>query len=303
MNDLLRIFINNLLPIFLTSGAGFLLSKYLNISPRPISQVIFYIFAPSLLFTLLTKNNLNNSDILRSMLLIGSTMLIVGIFALIITRILKMNRTLSSGILLTSMFMNAGNYGLPVVLFAFGESALGYASVYFVTMVIFTYTIGIVIASTGSASIKNSIINLLKLPAIYAIVFAFIVIFTGWEIPTFLNRTITLLGDASIPSMLILLGMQLAYVRLSGISIPLILVVSLRLLVSPAVALLFATIFGIFGPARVALVTVAGMPTAVFTTVLSTEYELDPSFVTAVVFTSTLVSPLTLTPILAFLGA
>jgi predicted permease len=303
LNDLLRIFLNNLLPIFLTSGAGFLLSKYLKISPRPISQVIFYIFAPSLLFTLLTKNDLNNSDILRSMFLIGSTMLIVGIIALIIARIFRLNRTLSSGILLTSMFMNAGNYGLPVVLFAFGESALGYASVYFVTMVIFTYTIGIVIASTGSTSIKNSIINLLKLPAIYAILSAFIVILTGWEIPTFLDRTITLLGDASIPSMLVLLGMQLAHVRLSGISIPLILAVSLRLLVSPAIGLLLATLFGISGPARVALVTIAGMPTAVFTTVLSTEYELDPSFVTAVVFTSTLVSPLTLTPILAFLGA
>jgi predicted permease len=287
----------------LASGSGFILSKYLNINPRPISQVIFYIFAPSLLFSLLINNNLNNSDILRSMLFIGSIMLIVGIIALVITRIFRFSRTLSSGILLTSMFMNAGNYGLPVVLFAYGTSALGFASVYFVTMVIFTYTIGIFIASMGSADFKKSLINLLKLPAIYAIAIAFVVLFTGWEVPDFLNRTITLLGDASIPSMLVLLGIQLANVRLPGISLPLLLAVSLRLIASPAVALILSAIFGISGPARTALVTIAGMPTAVFTTVLSTEYDLNPSFVTAVVFTSTLLSPISLTPILAILGA
>ena len=302
MNDLIRIFTDNLLPVFLASGSGFLLSKFLKINPRPISQAILYIFAPSLLFTLLTNNDLNNNDILRSMLFIGFTILIVGAFAITISRIFRLNREFSSGLLLTSMFMNSGNYGLPVVLFAFGEAALGYASVYFVTMTIFTYTIGILIASMGTTDIKTSFINLLKLPTIYAVVIAFILIYTGWEIPIFLDRTITLLGDASIPSMLVLLGMQLANVRLPGISLPLLLAVSIRLIISPAVALLLTVIFGIFGPARMALITIAGMPTAVFTTVLSTEYDLNPSFVTAVVFTSTLLSPLSLTPILSLLG-
>ncbi|MFN2177528.1 MAG: AEC family transporter [Anaerolineales bacterium] len=302
MNDLIRIFTDNLLPVFLASGSGFLLSKLLKINPRPISQAILYIFAPSLLFTLLTNNDLNNNDILRSMLFIGFTILIVGAFAITISRIFRLNREFSSGLLLTSMFMNSGNYGLPVVLFAFGEAALGYASVYFVTMTIFTYTIGILIASMGTTDIKTSFINLLKLPTIYAVVIAFVLIYTGWEIPVFLDRTITLLGDASIPSMLVLLGMQLANVRLPGISLPLLLAVSIRLIISPAVALLLTVIFGIFGPARMALITIAGMPTAVFTTVLSTEYDLNPSFVTAVVFTSTLLSPLSLTPILSLLG-
>lgn len=236
------------------------------------------------------------------MLFIGFTILIVGAFAITISRIFRLNREFSSGLLLTSMFMNSGNYGLPVVLFAFGEAALGYASVYFVTMTIFTYTIGILIASMGTTDIKTSFINLLKLPTIYAVVIAFVLIYTGWEIPVFLDRTITLLGDASIPSMLVLLGMQLANVRLPGISLPLLLAVSIRLIISPAVALLLTVIFGIFGPARMALITIAGMPTAVFTTVLSTEYDLNPSFVTAVVFTSTLLSPLSLTPILSLLG-
>ena len=44
------------------------------------------------------------------------------------------------------------------------------------------------------------------------------------------------------------------------------------------------------------------MPAAVTTTVLATEYGLDPSLVTAMVYIGTLLSPLTLTPLLVYLG-
>jgi predicted permease len=303
LNELANIFLNNLLPVFLAAGSGFILAKIIKINPQPISKVILYIFSPCLVFSLLTQNELGHSDILKSMLFLGTTIGIVGLIAWLVTRFLKFERTISAGIILTSMLMNAGNYGMPVVLFAFGASALGYASIYFVTMAILTYTVGIVIASMGTASFKTGFLNLLKLPVIYAIALAFIVMITGWQLPIYFERTVLILGDAAIPTMLVLLGINLANVQLAGFSLPLFLAITFRLLVSPAVALLLVTIFGLGGPARASLVTIAGMPSAVFTSVLATEYNLKPSFVTAIVFTSTLLSPLTLTPLLAFLGA
>jgi predicted permease len=47
----------------------------------------------------------------------------------------------------------------------------------------------------------------------------------------------------------------------------------------------------------------AAVPTAITATVLATEYDIEPAFVTTAVLISTLLSPLTLTPILAYLGA
>jgi predicted permease len=44
------------------------------------------------------------------------------------------------------------------------------------------------------------------------------------------------------------------------------------------------------------------MPSAVMTTILANEYKLDTTLVTAIVFVSTILSPLTLTPLLYFLG-
>jgi predicted permease len=44
------------------------------------------------------------------------------------------------------------------------------------------------------------------------------------------------------------------------------------------------------------------MPVAVITTILALEFELAPEFVTSAVFISTLASPLTLTPLIAYLS-
>jgi len=230
-------------------------------------------------------------------------MAVVGFLAWITAKSLKFERTTISAVLLTTMFMNAGNFGLPLALFAFGKAALGYASIYFITMAIFLYSAGIVIASLGSVSLVESLKNLVKIPVIYALLLATIIMFSGWQVPMFLDRTITLLGDASIPTMLVLLGMQLTNVRLTGLSAPLALAVVIRLIVSPAIALLLVSIFGMTAPASQVSVTYAAMPSAVFNTVLATEYNVKPSFVTAVVFITTILSPLSLTPLLAYLGA
>jgi hypothetical protein len=65
----------------------------------------------------------------------------------------------------------------------------------------------------------------------------------------------------------------------------------------------FGLLFSLEGAAFQAGITESAVPTAIMTTVLATEYNVEPSFVTTVVFTSTLLSPLTITPILYLLGA
>jgi len=57
------------------------------------------------------------------------------------------------------------------------------------------------------------------------------------------------------------------------------------------------------GPSYQAVVLEAAMPVAVLTTILATEFDAEPTFVTTAVLVTTLISPFTLTPLLAFLGA
>jgi predicted permease len=68
----------------------------------------------------------------------------------------------------------------------------------------------------------------------------------------------------------------------------------MRLLGGMGVGLLFAPLFGLGGMAYNAGVLESSMPTAVLATILATEYDAELSFVTTAVFTTTLLSPLTL---------
>ena len=280
-----------------------LLARATNLNPRSLSQVIFYIFSPCLIFTLLIQSKLEIRMMERVILYTIFSCLLVGSITWIIGKLLKLEGPLFSGVLITSMFMNSGNYGLPVVLFAFGQTALGYASLFFVVNVGLTYTIGTVIASMSTMSLPSALLNLFKLPMIYAMLLAMVFLYTGWKIPLPIERATKLLGDASVPSMLVLLGLQLKTASLTGRIKPVALASSMRLLASPLLAILFLPLFGLVGPARQAITLEAGMPAAVLTTMLATEFNSEPSFVTATVFLTTLLSPLTLTPLLYLLGA
>lgn len=303
MSSLLALFSNNILPIFIAAGLGYLVARYLDVNPRSLSQVAFYIFSPCLVFNLLNTSQLTGDDIARMTGFAAINILAVGLLAWMAGKLLRLERRLLVAVLLTVMFSNAGNYGLSLTLFAFGEPALAYASLYFVTSAILVYTVGVTIASLGSTDLKSALIGLLKVPAVYAVVIALLFNQFGWRLALPLERTVTLLGDAAIPALIVLMGVQLQNARWNGEVVPLSLVNGMRLVASPAVALALSLPFGLEGPAFQAAILESGTPTAVLMTVLATEYNVEPSFVTAAVFTTTLLSPLTLTPLLAYLGA
>jgi malate permease and related proteins len=303
LSELFALFFNNLFPILLSAGIGFALAKWLNINPRPLSQVVFYVFSPILVFNLIRNSQLSNQDILRTLAFALVLMICVGLLTWLIGGVLRFDRRMMAAVLITTMFMNAGNYGLPLTSFAFGEQALAFASIFFVISALFTNTVGIVIASSGSMSVINAIKGLVKFPAIYALSGGILFLQFGWQLPTSLDRTVNLLSNAAIPCMLVLLGMQLVNIRLDGHVKPLILSSSMRLLIAPLLAFGLTKLFGMSGPAQQAVVLEAGMPVAVLTTILATEFDAEPTFVTTAVLVTTLLSPLTLTPLLAFLGA
>ena len=295
-------FVNNILPIILLSGAGFALGKLLQIEPRSLGRVVFYVFSPVLLFDLLIQNQLKLTEAAIVIAFALSFILMIGALTYVLGVSLKLERPALVAILITTMFANTGNYGLPLVSFAFGERALPYAGIYFATTTLLFYTLGVFLASLGHMSLKEAILGLFRIPPLYAVLLAVLINTFNVEIPVPVARAVELAAGGTIPLMLILLGVQLTHVEFSGNQRALQLSVALRLVVAPLAALLFAGLFGLQDVSRQVSVTQASMPSMVSATVLATEYNLDSRLVTAVVFISTLLSPLTLTPLLVFLG-
>ncbi len=301
INDLLATFADNILPILLISGAGFLLGKTFSIDSRSLGRVVFYIFSPILVFDLLIHSELQSAAILTTMGFAVAVSLVVGLLALFVGSVLRLERPTLMALILTSAFGNTGNYGLPLVSFAFGEAALAYATLYFVASSIMFNTAGVLLASLGHMDLRTALIGMFKVPTVYAVLLAVLLNQLKLTLPTALLRTIDLASNGSIPIMIVLLGLELSRVqwshnlRLLGLS------TGLRLVAGPVVGFLLAASLGLQGAARQANVIESAMPAAVTNTVLATEYGLDSSLVTAMVFIGTLLSPLTLTPLLVFL--
>lgn len=302
MTALLGIFANNLLPILLIAACGFALGRTTRVEPRTLGRVTFNIFSPVLIFRLLTDSRLEMGRIAQMFGFTTAIMLVMGSLAYLAGLLLKLPRPVLVVLVLTTAISNSGNYGMPLIAFAFGDQALAYASIYYVVLAILTNTVGVLWASLGHMNFKQALFGLLKVPMLYALAIALLFIRTGWAIPAPLDRGITILAGAAVPSMLVLLGLELSHFSWSKHVSAIIASLILRLLAGPLVGSGLAAVFHLEGAARQAGITQTGMPTAVITTVLASEYNLEPQLVTAIVFFSTLLSPLTLTPLLFFLG-
>ena len=302
MTLLLSIFADDILPILLVASVGFLLARYLRVDVKALSRVTLYALTPCLAFNILVTSKISAAELGRVALLAVCTVLGIGLITWLVTLPLRLDRAMASACLIVVMFANGGNYGLPLTLFAFGPEALAYATVYFVTSVAMTYTIGIFLASSGQRSLSDALTSVFKMPVVYAVAIALVVILTGTTLPLPVMRPIQLLSNAAIPAMLLILGMQLERAVKPERPWLVGLTTALRLVVSMALGFALAPILGLSGVARQAGVLQAAMPTAVITTILALEYKLDSSFVTGVVFLSTLLSPFTLALLIAFLN-
>ena len=298
---LLSIFASDILPIFIIAGVGYLLARHAAVQVHTLSRVTFHALAPALVFNILTTSTLSGLEFGR----MAAFYVLVAASAAVMARLaaipLRLDRASLSAFLLVVVCSNSGNYGLPVALLAFGREALTFASVYFVSSAIFSYTGGVLLAASGRRSIRQALGGVARVPAVYGALAAGITLALGLPVPDAVARPMALLSDAALPMMVLVLGMQLE--RATWPDRPAMVIVAslLSLVATPLAAFGIARLLGLQGAALQAGVLQASMPTAVITTILALEFDVAPSFVTSVVCVTTLLSPVTLTVLIAFL--
>jgi len=298
---MLSIFVNVVLPVFIVAGFGFVVQRTLHPSIAALNQVALYVLLPCLVFTSLLPIDFRSEEPIRVAVfavLLGVAMLAV---AAVIARAARMDRVTTSAFMLAVTFPNLGNYGLSVVLLAYGQEGVAIGLVLLAVQSLYGTALGIFIASSSSASPRQALRQLLLQPTIYAVAAALLFNLARIEVPQFIASALALPGQAAIPLMLLVLGMQLA--GTSRIEAPrsVALAVLTRLALGALVGYGLVTALGIDGVARSVLVIGAAMPTAVFTTVIAAQYDARPRFVSDVVVASTIFSIITVTVVLALL--
>lgn len=302
MADIVVVLTQNILPIFIVAAFGFALQRWVGVEKRPLSTIVLNVLSPCLVFSSLVGSQLPGSELLDLALFAIFNVLFMGGLAYISARFLRLSRSQMIALMVVTMFVNGGNYGLTLNQLRYGDPGLARAVVYYTTSTVMLYTIGIFLASMGEMPWKEALRRLLRFPAVYAAVLAIIVYSFSISLPAPLLRGIEVAGAGAIPVMLLVLGMQLADLKTVAswrLAVP---AIGLRLIIGPIVALLIATLLGLSGLGRSTSIIEASMPPAVFTIILATEFDLEPPAVTSIVLLSTLVSPLTIATTITLLG-
>ena len=183
---------------------------------------------------------------------------------------------------------NHGNMGLPLCVFAFGETGLALGVAVFVTASVVQVTFTPILQSQASP-----LRTLATTPVIYGAVVGSVVFAGDVQLPEWIATSVGLLGDVTIPLMLLALGNTIGGLRAKRLPMALSLGAA-RLVIGFTVAFGVAELFGLEGISRSVLILQGAMPAAVFNYLFAARYGRDPDDVASIVLTSTLLSAATL---------
>ncbi len=283
-------FYNVLFPITLIAGLGFLLDRRFQIDTKSLSRLVVYLASPALVFSSVSRSTLDGRELGQLLTFTVVIMFLIAGISWGMAYGLQLDQKTASAFTLSSTLINAGNFGLPFITFAFGDAGLGRAAIVYTGTSIVANTLGVFLASRGSASVWESLGNVLKVPLPYALAAGLMVNFGMLSITPPLARSFLLLGGAAVPVMLIILGAQLSRVRFGSQMRLVALASGLKLVVTPMVGILLARVMVLHGLTADVSIIQTSMPTAVISIVLADEFGSDTRFVSSAVVVSTLVS-------------
>jgi predicted permease len=296
LNDsvtLLRI-ISIVFPVLVIVLVGWAYGKRHGVEMGGANQLNMDIFVPALVFSALAD---------KSFTLAGHWSLALGTFLMavgsgVIGRLIAPRLGVTpNALVITMMFNNCGNLGLPLALLAFGPAGLPGAVVMFLVINLLQFSFGIWLLDHHARWW-----NFWRSPVILAAVAGLAVSISGFTLWPPLQLAIKMLGDVSIPLALFALGVRIAQSHVNH---------DLRVgiigaLARPAAGILLswllAVLLGLQGQEKAMLIIFGALPPAVINYIFAERYQQAPHEVAAIVLVGNvaaiLIVPLVLAAVL-----
>lgn len=280
-------------PVFLLAAVGFTWVKVgFHYPIEFVTKLGVNLAVPCLIFVSLMGSESDPTS-LSSVAVAGFVVyFVVGILFWIGTRSVGLRADVYSAPL---TFGNTGNLGLPLAIFAFGETGLGYAVVILAVSSILQFSVGIWMVSGAGHPWK-----IVKEPIVVATFLGSLFLWQGWETPVFITNSVQLIGQMAIPLMLITLGVAVSQLSPSHM-IKATLLSAVKLFVCVILAWNVGVWLELEEIAFAVLLVQLATPVAVSSYLIAQKYGTDPETVAGLVVASTLLSIGTLPLLLAFL--
>lgn len=193
--------------------------------------------------------------------------------------------------LLSCLFSGAVGLDIAVVLMVLQQLAMS--------------TIGIYFAAKGSKDangMKTVMKRVVRMPIAYGALLGLALQLLHVSLPSALMTCVKLVGDAAIPTIMIVLGMQLAVISFRRIELTKVgIALVLKLLIAPIIAFGLTLILPVDEMTKQIMILLAAMPTAANTTLMAVQFDTKPDLVSSATFISTVLSIITLPIVLYFL--
>lgn len=201
------------------------------------------------------------------------------------------NSTQDKSIFLASSLVgNTGNLGIPLGIALFGVESVPYTSILNIANLFYIYIFSVYFFAGEKFNFKNSLIEILKIPAIWATFLALLYNYMGFKLNADFDKLFTMGAYAAIVMQLIIFGIFMSQVRVKSANWSLALNISLfKHIILPLVGLFVILFFDVSPLIGGILFLELMVPLAVNNVNLASLYHCKPIDTTFAVVISSLV--------------
>ncbi|MBR4862642.1 MAG: AEC family transporter [Firmicutes bacterium] len=279
----MAVIVNNILPIFFIIAMGFVANRrgiLPNEANKYLVDMVMLVTCPCLIISSMLGQEMDPSLMTNTVLMFlggGLFFLVFYIIAWIyVVKIMKIPANQDAGVYMI-MFttVNNGFIGFPVTYAIFGDEILFYMVIFQIMLIVYVYSAGVIQVNYGSPRVSDlkgmakALVNTCTMSTVLSVV----LLVLGIRLPEVVFNAVELVGSATTPVSMLVVGMQLgnsnfrqvlgnkrlvvmSFVKM--LSVPLLTFLMVNWL-PIADSLKIALVFGATFPVSVSVVTISSM--------------------------------------------
>lgn len=263
---------NALVPVFLLVALGAFLKRALLKNENAwdsLEDLTYYVLFPALLFLATATANLSKIPIWGIFAALVTAILVTA-FLLLVLRVPLQRSFGWSGPSYTSVFQGAVRWNtyiaLAIASALLGEIGLALAAVALASMIPLINVLSVVVlaryAPNSPANVKYVLVQLVRNPFIWACGLGVVASTAGLPLPKVFTGFMNVLGQASLPLGLMIVGAGLNLKTVAKIDAAVLIAVGAKMLLLPAIAIATGYFAGVTGPALAVIAIASAVPSA-----------------------------------------
>lgn len=304
--------ISNILPVFFIIAIGFFANRkgiLPNAANKYLVDLVMLVTCPCLILSCMLDQEMNPALMENTIWMFVGSAAFFGVFyfisKLFILKIMKIPAEQDAGVyMLMYTTVNNGFIGFPVTLAIFGEEIFFYMVIFQIMLIVYVYSLGIVQVNYGSPRVSDmkGMLRAMMNTCTGATLLSVILLLLGIRLPEVIFQTVDLVGSATTPVSMLVVGMQLGNSNFRQVfgNKTLVSVTTVKMISVPILTFLLVRWIPIDISLKIALVFGAAFPVSVSAVPISSMEGKNAVLAAEGVALSTLLSMVTL-PIAALL--